>query len=612
MSKFKLTIAGTKEIENDQAFTITNVRPENNISSLAFTINDYKSKNYIDLLDNFTQIELSLANKNSTYTKTFNGAIHSVAPKMTMQGEVLEVQAWGYEIGMAKTHCNTSYGLESIHYAYYTPQDIVEDIITDYVNKSFAGASTEWDLVNDTEDTHNDLSITTLNSPYLDNFTLINRLADLVSGHAMAESEVGVHWMVYPDKHFYFKKIDADSTDGVWTRYYTGASTTFAESQNIIARDFTKQIDDYANRVILASAFRKPEADMWTEDGGPVWGTSACTATYEVAPTPLVGSHLLDISPTAPAGGWSWAYHPSTYSATSYWDFTKCGSKNNVPKLNFYFQTNADAVWNNSAIILWTDLALFGGGHADAYFDFMPRDVMTALSNKWLLFSVPIGPYWAYDPALQKDDGTANFNWTDAGGDWSEIHGFAVLIARDDTYSIYLDDLHFSGKIIRECYDTSAITATTKERQVFVRLDTALDDTLNVNDNTGTAALLCASELYKRLATPITGTLSVPLKEDMLPGQIIHVHAGKKPDGSFRFDLDMRIKELTHTISTPPSGFRTLLNLTSDVSNTHAPGVPDAWGLVQEYAGALKHGEAGDLKASGVDNLIPRLSWDPT
>jgi len=72
----------------------------------------------------------------------------------------------------------------------------------------------------------------------------------------------------------------------------------------------------------------------------------------------------------------------------------------------------------------------------------------------------------------------------------------------------------------------------------------------------------------------------------------------------------MRIKELTHHVS--KEGYVTHVNLTSDLWNTHAVGIPSAWGILMDHAGALGHAEARDLKASGIDTGIPRLTWDPT
>jgi len=67
----------------------------------------------------------------------------------------------------------------------------------------------------------------------------------------------------------------------------------------------------------------------------------------------------------------------------------------------------------------------------------------------------------------------------------------------------------------------------------------------------------------------------------------------------------MRIKELKHVITLPEP--MTVLNLTDDVTNAHAMGAPTQHSVLAEYVGALGHGEARDLKSSGVDILIPRL-----
>jgi len=70
--------------------------------------------------------------------------------------------------------------------------------------------------------------------------------------------------------------------------------------------------------------------------------------------------------------------------------------------------------------------------------------------------------------------------------------------------------------------------------------------------------------------------------------------------------VDYRIKELKHTFQLPYPF--TDLNLTSDVTNSHAFGAPTAHSILMEYAGALGMAEARDLKGSGIDTLIPRLT----
>ena len=107
---FKLTV-GSETITDAQAITIENRRPENNISSLNLTVNDWQSWNYSDVFDTHTQIDLEIKCRNlDSYNKTFSGLIHAVKPKMTDTGEVLQVEAWGWGIALSKTHCNQDMG----------------------------------------------------------------------------------------------------------------------------------------------------------------------------------------------------------------------------------------------------------------------------------------------------------------------------------------------------------------------------------------------------------------------------------------------------------------------------------------------------------------------
>ncbi len=149
-----------------------------------------------------------------------------------------------------------------------------------------------------------------------------------------------------------------------------------------------------------------------------------------------------------------------------------------------------------------------------------------------------------------------------------------------------------------------------------IRNDTAVNDTLQSGTpgttDTGTAAMLCHAELLRRSQTPIVGMIQTPLAPTSLPGQTVYIEACQQSSGSYRIQKDFRVKELTHLIGGAArfGGFETRWNLTDDVTNTHAFGVPSAYSLLMEYAGALGQGEARDLKGGDLDNLIPRLSED--
>ena len=639
IGNFKLTIDGT-DIINDKAISITNNRPENNVSVLSFVIDDYQSRNYVDLLDEWTTVELSLKYKGSSYTKTFRGQVDTLKPLLTRQGELLSVTCWGQGRALLDTHCNTSFGSESHNPILNTAREIIQHMVDDYVEESFDGSDTLWYLDSTgtyVENVHAGCSVTSLASPYHNNLTMLNRLCDIVNAWAQTQSpaEPSIHWFVDTTAYslgvskprLYVKELDADHGTGNWDRYYGGsqASATVTQGADFLEYSFDRNLKDYANKVILASAFRKPATDIWTENGGPAWGESGTDIVEYTVTNKLVGSHCLHASPDDSADTYKFIYYPSSHDAG--WDFTKVGSANEPPVLSFYVRCNNAAQFAAWNVMLVTEAAtLFGDANEkNSYARYV--EMIFCEADKWVHIEVPIGPYYSLSDKRQLD-GTAQFEWKipawgGSGVDWSNVNAIMFHLGTLDAADWYFDDLHFAGKIIREAYDAGEITATKKERQVLIRLDTALDDTLDSavtgGDYSGTAARLATAELYRRtqigVATAanrfLTGTLTMPMKEDLLPGQLLHVHAGKKSDGSYRFDLDMRIKELTHNV-TVDGGYLTSVNLTADTVNSHAPGVVTQWGILMDHAGALSHAEARDLKSAGVDIDVPRLSFDPT
>jgi len=621
MPSFKLTV-GSTDIENDQAVSISNVRPENNISSLVFQIDDYRSKNYSDLFDVFTEVSLALKCEQPTYTTVFTGKVSNLHVEAGMRGgETLTVTCWGYEKALELTHNSTSYGTLSSNPTIDTPKEIVQDMIDNYINKAFTGDSTNWGLdKTDVEDAHSALSVVTLNSPYLSNFTLLQRLCEIVNAYAQtkAPAEVGVHWYVDTDKHLRVKKIDADSTDTSWTRYWksTAALSTLVQGNDIISWDLQKTVEEYANKIELyCSKFMMPALrDFITEDGGPVWGDVNCTYSYSNAITARVGSHSLLFTPSgAPLE--IYGFYPSTLDAA--WDFTKLGSKTTIPYINFWWYGSHDTT-KNMEILLVEDYTALGGA-ADKYFYCRPSEYISKeadpTADVWTAASFPVGSYYEYaqEPMLTLVSNYP-FAWEEsvAAPNWGNINAVCFeYTAADVNRLLYIDDLWFGGPIIREAYYSGENTATRKERQKFLRLDTEIDDTLNTTTNTGTAARLAASELFRRALTPVVGKVQLAMKETILPGQTVHLHCGQKRDGStYRFDDNYRCTRVEHQVSV--QGYKTVLTVTDDETNSFTVGSIENWQIMQEQALSLSGGEARQFKSSGVDNLISRLSKDYT
>lgn len=70
----------------------------------------------MDVFDAFDSIDYSLSDDGgSTWTKVFSGTVGTTAPRRGFpKGEFLDVSAWGKGIAAWRTHCNESYGIESI------------------------------------------------------------------------------------------------------------------------------------------------------------------------------------------------------------------------------------------------------------------------------------------------------------------------------------------------------------------------------------------------------------------------------------------------------------------------------------------------------------------
>ena len=603
--QFKLECSG-ETYTNDASVTLELVRPENNISFLTLTVDDYKSSKYVDVFDTLDTVELSLRYSPDAWTKVFSGLIARAMPHASReQGEILQVGAWGQGYALYDTHCDTSYGVESLNSGIDTPKEILDDIADNYVNKSFGGAATGYAIAKaKIENVHAGLSVTHLNSPYDNNFTIANRVCDITNAYAqgLGAPEVSIHWFVDPSANWYVKKIDADHSDGNWDRYYGGsqAAATLEVKEDLILYDFRKKIQEYANKVVLSSAFRKPAYDYWTEDSGgaALWGTDGNANVSDVngAGPPqeyIVGSHSLKIDMVG-AGALGEAWYPAGQNAG--WDLTTIGSVNTIPTINLWAMRN-DA--NANTLSLYTDATHYSTLYTDMS-NYIP------IVDEWAFLSFPIGDYH------QVNDEASKKRWYPpiAGQpvDWTDVNWIQFSMVLDVATELYVDDLHFSGKIIREAYSSADIAAKGVEKQKVIRNDAALDDTMVAADDSGTAAQLAYAELLRRMQTPIVGVLPIPLLPDLLPGQTVHIHACEKADGSFRTDQDFRVKELRHVIK-GRDGWTTL-NLTSDVTNSHAFAAPTRYSLLKEYAGALGHAEARNLKGSGIDNQIPRLIVD--
>jgi hypothetical protein len=154
--------------------------------------------------------------------------------------------------------------------------------------------------------------------------------------------------------------------------------------------------------------------------------------------------------------------------------------------------------------------------------------------------------------------------------DWSDVATFEVWCP--NVTDAYIDGFNLGGaQVTRIAKNSTNITAN-KAKMKVITDTTPKDDTLTYGTpgttDLGLMAQLAYSELLRLQKSCIIGSASTPMIKDAFPGQWFHIHAKEKVDGSFTIDQDFRATKITHIIS--PSGFFTNLNLTNDLTNSHA------------------------------------------
>jgi hypothetical protein len=656
--------AGSTEISSD-FIDVAVHRPENAVSTCILNASDYKGRNFIGNLDAFTVLKVSFRCGSDSWSKVFEGEVEKVGPVLSEQGWLVQATANGYGANLRDTHCEVHYGSQ-ISSSLDVPEEIWDDIIDNHVNKSLGTADNTGYAITKTKiKAITSPTIPFLDSGYRSNLQLVDLLCDFYN--AVQAGSAGVHWFVDPSKNLWVDTIGAHTVDATnWPTWWNTdqANSTLTEGVDLKSYFFTKNIRNFANKVVVCSDFRKPGYDYWTEGQSSRWGqdvsfppssltddagdkvvganslnvyaNNATCYIYWPGGSLLTGDaasgqkdvtvadatyfkvgdivHIHDLAPNdeectvASIAGSTLTMSVNLTNAYTVlnsakvdkyanWDLTKIGSEETIPTVNFYFKKDAD--------LLYVDLRFY---HTDITTDYYYVRMTTAWpgdpNGEWVHRTIPIGPYY------KNFEETQRYRWTDSGSavfNWNDCNGIGLLVQSGvgvDT-NFLIDDWHIAGKIIREAYNSTNISSN-KERQKVFRFDVAIDDTLKEADDSGTAAMLAYNELLLRQTTPVVGQLVTPLAIDALPGQLLHVHADKQHSGVHRVDSNFRAKEIIHVAS--KSETLTSWDVTDDVTNTHAVGFLNP---VRILANLYRiDPEAQNLKSSGIDVLVERLSKD--
>ena len=575
-------------------------RPENAVSYCELVATDTDGEHYIANIDAHSVIEVSFRYDADAFEKVFEGTVEKVGPLLSRQGQNVAAVAYGYGAALRRTHNNAQYGLQ-ISAALDTPTNVWDDLIDNYVNKAFNGAATGYALNKNRVGNMVTPLIPFLDSKYRKNIDILNLVCDLRSADRGAVGAAGPHWFVDTLGQVNIDQIGTHIVHADWPTWWRTdqAGSTLTEAVDFKSSNFIKRVSDFANKIIVVSDLRMPGRDYWTESaagGTGIWGSIALSAFVDDggAGNYVVGLDSVKMTSNGAVQGRAW--YPNAEDAA--WDITMAGSEETIPSLNFYFMKDVNVIEASTTVRLFTT-----DNNTDYY---------QALFNWWtdpddefIHRNLPIGPYWK---TVQED---RLFRWTANGApDWTDINGicFATVGAGGDA-ELWIDDLHIAGKIIREAYNSTSIAAV-DEFQKVIHMTSAVDDSLTAADDSGTAGLIAYAELLRLQVVPVTGRVVIPGAPDALPGQLFYIESdqvtGVPGAGTYRIEDTFRAKEVLHTWG--DRKFLTTLDLTDDLKNTHALGFADHVETLYKLMGTDP--DAKNLRSSGVDVLIPRLSLD--
>lgn len=572
--------SGTGYVHTNQQFSqMTVTRVENGVDIATLWMTDRHgwvgSYNWLNTVAADEDITIEVKDESeSTWTTILDGIVRFIKTPMADTGELLQLKCRGAGYGFKTTACGEEYGAESNNPSLDTLKEIITDatngIVPAWVNDILGTGVASGFNYSMTQGVANDLIeniagvINYLYSPYKPNQKTLNDLCDIVQ--AIKGVAAGPHWVVLPNDKLIVTTIGSHHAAAVtagWTTYYGGsqAASTLEQGCDFKLFEF-EQMAKEANYILYHGAFMYPgSGDKWTENNDALWGeTGGVNANHGKAADNvehIVGSWSEKFWTGDGAGAnWVELYYPAGQNAG--WDMTKWGGRYNIPQLGFFMMRDTEGD---------TQLDMKFYTDANDYYYYRYTGAFSH-PDKWYWITVPVGPY-AFE-ANQADNleifavDNGDLNWNDIN--YFSIYGFATVAGNQANF--WVDNCHFGGYLLRGAKQ-AGIGAANKLRVKLITDDVAKDDSMLASDDTGTMARMAYAELLRAKSTPIAGYVITPMIKGLLPGQLMHIHAKQKRDGSFNIDKDMRVTKLVHH-GVKGAGFTTKIWLTDDVTNSIA------------------------------------------
>lgn len=229
----------------------------------------------------------------------------------------------------------------------------------------------------------------------------------------------------------------------------------------------------------------------------------------------------------------------------------KIDGEYNKPTLNFFMRR--DTEMSGPRVIIWMN-----GGAVTAFRD------LTLTTDQWSGFSFALGPYQDTPENADPWQYSGPTDWTDV----DSIRFKCTCAANANLKQFWVDGFHISGYLLRAARQSAAFSSTDPAKIKLITDNVGKDDSLIKATDTGLMARFAKAEVLRSKTTPTLGFIVTPCIKDLLPGQLLHVHAKKISDGTFNINTDMRVTQLIHNFSV--KGFTTKIFLTNDVTNSIA------------------------------------------
>lgn len=584
LPKIKVEVGGADV--SDDATSIFVTQRENKLWDALIPTNDELGRTFLGNvnLDDEVAVNFKWKDGDDTWRELFKGRVVELQPDLSVKGRLCAVKAYGYGIELKRMRTAQEYGTESKLEDLGTLREILTDnadgIIPRWVLQYEGEGGTLYpsgyalgtDYVWDCSDKFKYL--------YFPFSPVTSALADLCT--LLCAMEHPVHWIVLPSKELCIAPIgsgdnhDVEGKSGcnissVWPSY--GRDTPIEVTQGMVTTQFSKT-EIEANYILINGRYEYPTGEYYTEGHADEWEKEAGVGGAIDDDPDIFKVGKQSIKTTTNLGSQYWFKTGSTI------DITKIGTKNQIPILSFWARKSANP--QTFRVKLSKD--------ADNFFYMDIKDKVPNI-NEWIHIELPIGPY--------ATDTTVNKVWSMEGTlTWSQIERFGFLITLTGSVDIWFDDLRIEGIVTRVAYSTSSIVGVGAKMKLITD-SLAKCDSLIGSDDSSPLAMFAYAELKRSMTTPLIGTIQIPLDPTLLPGQKLHIHAGKIA-GGFKIDGDLRITELKHQFTS--GGAITDVTLTDDLSNSYPLGPNDLYSAIMKATNPdFQDRDRGSLKAGNID-----------